>query len=546
MNPLPQSSTRGTRHLVASADQLAARAGDAIFSKGGNAVDAAIATNAAIAVTCPHLCGLGGDLFALIHDGHSVHALNSSGRAGSGANADQLRAEGLTTLPFRHDIRVVTMPGCIDGWVALNERFGSMPLTEVIQPAIDLAEYGFPASPLLVGAVRQLDSRGAEALHELSSQATSVGAVVRRPGVARALRAVASGGRDGFYLGEFGQSLKELGNGLFHDRDLEQSSAEWVTPLTSSAFGVDLHTIPPNSQGYLTLGAASLLDGITLERPMMIVGHISLSKHRRSPDLIALKSWAIAPMAMNFSLPSQRGETCSTSMQQARLVFARQMEIRHISVPRRPMGTRSLLSSRMQPGLDAGLQNPTRRSICTIEDSGFPLSPAIQRYSGQVGAPRIPCRQHLQPVTGSLCRYSARWEEMLSHKFFCRSQPACFNINSHPQKQFTPPAGLSPDRRLDSIRGTTCHSSRCYSRVIRRLPGGNALPPAVIAYACNQSGIQHLDMPTPSFVTSMVLPEPPIRELGSARALDANSSSAIHSTSTRVPTSANDQRNSAS
>ena len=75
------------------------------------------------------------------------------------------------------------MPGCIDGWVALNERFGSMPLTEVIQPAIDLAEYGFPASPLLVGAVRQLDSRGAEALHELSSQATSVGAVVRRPGV---------------------------------------------------------------------------------------------------------------------------------------------------------------------------------------------------------------------------------------------------------------------------------------------------------------------------------------------------------------------------
>ncbi|MEC8486796.1 MAG: gamma-glutamyltransferase, partial [Actinomycetota bacterium] len=224
MNPLPQSSTQGTRHLVASADQLAARAGDAIFSKGGNAVDAAIATNAAIAVTCPHLCGLGGDLFALIHDGHSVHALNSSGRAGSGANADQLRAEGLTTLPFRHDIRVVTMPGCIDGWVALNERFGSMPLAEVIQPAIDLAEYGFPASPLLVGAVRQLDSRGAEALHELSSQATSVGAVVRRPGVARALRAVASGGRDGFYLGEFGQGLKELGNGLFHDRDLEQSS----------------------------------------------------------------------------------------------------------------------------------------------------------------------------------------------------------------------------------------------------------------------------------------------------------------------------------
>ena len=278
----------------------------------------------------------------------------------------------------------------------------------------------------------------------------------------------------------------------------------------------------------------------------MIVGHISLSKHRRSQDLIALKSWAIVPMAMNFSLPSRRDETCSTSTRQARLVFARQMEIRRISVPQRLMGTQSLLSSRMQPGLDAGLQNPTRRSICTIEDSGFPLSPAIQRYSGQVGAPRTPCRPHLQPVTASLCQCSARWEEMLSHKFFCRSQPACFNINSHPQKQFTPPAGLSPDRRRGSIRGTTCHSSRCLSRVTHHLRGANALPPAAIAYACNQSGIQHLAMRTPSFVTSMAWPELPIRELGSARALDANSSSAIHSTSTRVPTSANDQRNSAS
>ena len=264
MNPLPQSSTRGTRHLVAAADQLAARAGDAIFAAGGNAVDAAIATNAAIAVTGPHLCGLGGDLFALIHDGSKVHALNSSGRAGSGANADQLRAEGLAEMPFRHDIRVVTVPGCVDGWIALNERLGSLPLSVILQPAIDLAEQGFPASPLLVGAVRQLDTKGAETLHELSSQATHVGAVVRRPGVGRALRAIATSGRHGFYLGEFGQGLLQLGNGLFHERDLERSSAEWVTPLSSSAFGVELHTIPPNSQGYLTLGAASLLDGLEL------------------------------------------------------------------------------------------------------------------------------------------------------------------------------------------------------------------------------------------------------------------------------------------
>ena len=264
MNPLPQSSTRGTRHLVAAADQLAARAGDAIFEMGGNAVDAAIATNAAIAVTGPHLCGLGGDLFALIHDGTTVHALNSSGRAGSGANADQLRSEGFSEMPFRHDIRVVTVPGCVDGWVTLHERFGSLPLADILQPAIDLAEHGFPASPLLVGAVRQLDAAGAETLSELATQASHVGATVRRPGVAGALRALATSGRDGFYLGEFGQGLMQLGNGLFHERDLERSSAEWVTALSTSAFGVDLHTIPPNSQGYLTLGSAALLSDIDL------------------------------------------------------------------------------------------------------------------------------------------------------------------------------------------------------------------------------------------------------------------------------------------
>ncbi|MFP5488512.1 MAG: gamma-glutamyltransferase, partial [Acidimicrobiia bacterium] len=139
MSRLPHSSVRGTRHVVASADQLATRAGDVVFARGGNAVDAAIATNAAIAVTGPHLCGMGGDLFALIHTPDGVVALNSSGRAGSGADAGALRAEGRTDMPFRHDVRTVTVPGCIDGWVALHERFGSLTLGEILAPAIDLA-----------------------------------------------------------------------------------------------------------------------------------------------------------------------------------------------------------------------------------------------------------------------------------------------------------------------------------------------------------------------------------------------------------------------
>jgi gamma-glutamyltranspeptidase/glutathione hydrolase len=264
MTPLPYSSARGTKHMVASADQLSTRAGDTVFDRGGNAVDAAIATNAAIAVTAPHLCGMGGDLFALVHTPDGVEALNSSGRAGSGSDPDTLRAEGCTEMPFRHDVRSVTVPGCVDGWLALNARFGSLPIAEVLAPAIDLAENGFPASPLLAASARRLDPAGLEQLHELASQATHTGAIVRRPGAARALRAIVDSGRDGFYGGEFGAGLLALGAGVFSADDLAATQAEWIDPLTTSAFGVDLHTIGPNSQGYLTLGGAVLADGLEL------------------------------------------------------------------------------------------------------------------------------------------------------------------------------------------------------------------------------------------------------------------------------------------
>lgn len=261
-------SVRAPRHMVASADSLATQAGLTILAQGGNAVDAALATNAAIAVTGPQLCGMGGDLFALVHYHGHVHCLNASGRAGSGANSETLRRAGLHEMPFRHDIRSVTVPGCVDGWIALHERFASMPLTTLLGPAIALAAEGFPASPLLVDAVLKLDDRGRSELRELAGQVTHTGARVRRPGVARALRAIADGGRDAHYLGEFGDGLRRLGRqsdgDWFSVADLRKPQAEWVTPLRVAAWGVDLWTVPPNSQGYLTLAATALAAGLDL------------------------------------------------------------------------------------------------------------------------------------------------------------------------------------------------------------------------------------------------------------------------------------------
>ncbi|MGH9270874.1 MAG: gamma-glutamyltransferase family protein [Ilumatobacteraceae bacterium] len=255
----PVSSVRSRRAVAASADQLATQAAMTAFALGGNAVDAAVAANAAIAVTGPHLCGLGGDLFALVRspDGE-IHALNATGRAGSGADPDAVRAAGHSTMPMRHDVRSVTVPGCVDGWMALHHRFGVLALAEVFGPAIRLAATGFPASPLLVGSLLLADDAARRNLAELAVQASHPGAPVTRPGVALALQAIVTGGRRAFYEGAFGEGLLELGAGEFTVDDLARVHADWVEPLTTTAFGVQLTTIGPNSQGYLALGAARL------------------------------------------------------------------------------------------------------------------------------------------------------------------------------------------------------------------------------------------------------------------------------------------------
>ena len=247
---------------VAAADHLAAEAGAHILRAGGSAADAAVAANAVMAVTSPHLCGMGGDLFAVVHDSDGgVHAVVAAGRAGSGADPERLRAEGHVRMPFAGDIRVTPVPGCVDGWLALLDRFGRLPAGDVLAPATALAERGFPASPGLVGAVPAVADRSWAA--DLRAAARP-GARVRRPGLARALRAVAARGRDGFYGGEFGAGLLQLGPEEYTSADLARDQAAWVEPLCADAWGVRLWTAPPPSSGYLVLAGAWLAEGLDL------------------------------------------------------------------------------------------------------------------------------------------------------------------------------------------------------------------------------------------------------------------------------------------
>lgn len=248
--------------VVCSVDPHVSGIGREVLANGGNAVDAAIAAGAALTVVAPHLCGLGGDLFALVHvPGEAEPAyLNASGRAGSGADPEGLRAEGHQAMPFRNDVRSTTVPGCVDGWFALHERYGTRPMDELLAPAIALASGGWPATAMLAKAGNTVAGvAGAEDLVGLEA-----GATVRRERTAGALRAAAEGGRDGFYLGDFGQGLIELGKGLFSEADLAASQADWEAPLSVEAFGHRVWSAAPNSQGYLLLLALSIADRLEL------------------------------------------------------------------------------------------------------------------------------------------------------------------------------------------------------------------------------------------------------------------------------------------
>ncbi len=264
----PFSTRFAAEGVVCAVDALAAAAGSQALRSGGCAVDAAVAAGGVLAVTHQDQCGLGGDLMALVHRGGEELpcALNASGRAGSGADPERLRTAGFDQMPPEGDVASVPVPGCVDGWLALHERFARLTLEELLEPGRRLAAEGFAASKSLVAATRVLEGvNGADDYR--AGGPLRPGQLVRRPGAARLLAAIARDGRRGFYEGEFGQELLELGDGEYTADDLAHAQADWVAPLGIDAFGHRLWSLPPNSQGYVLLRAAAIASGLELPEP---------------------------------------------------------------------------------------------------------------------------------------------------------------------------------------------------------------------------------------------------------------------------------------
>lgn len=254
-----------TLNAVATPHEQSALAAKRILDQGGNAVDAAIAAVAAQGVVAPETCGVGGDLFALIHrpGWDRPTALNASGRAGSGASIDRIPDREGTHFPRDHPM-TVTIPGCVDGLVELSGELGSVGLSETLAPAIELARGGFGASYELARAFDMLQDvyRDNPAVSEMYPRGRPVmeGETIRRPALAETLEALATGGRDSFYEGRPGEDIVEATQEVITTEDLRRDQAEWIDAIGVEVAGQVAWTIPPNSQGYLGIGSLAIFE----------------------------------------------------------------------------------------------------------------------------------------------------------------------------------------------------------------------------------------------------------------------------------------------
>lgn len=264
-----RSETVATHGIVAASSPLAAGAGLDILKRGGNAVDAAIAANAVNGVVEPMSNGIGGDLFVIYWDNKTqkLYGLNASGRSPYGISREVFKQKGLKDIPGTGPL-CWSVPGCVQGWDDLRARFGTLPLSEILKPAIDYAENGFPVSEVISvywsGTAAGLKKHPDTAkTFLLDGRAPAHGEVFRNPNLAATFRAIASEGPSAFYRGAVAQQIvatSEALGGYMAMRDLAEHHSDWVDPVSTNYRGYDVWEIPPNGQGIAALQILNLIE----------------------------------------------------------------------------------------------------------------------------------------------------------------------------------------------------------------------------------------------------------------------------------------------
>ncbi len=260
--------------IVAASQTLASAAGAEILRQGGNAVDAAIAANAVLGVAEPMMNGIGGDLFAIVYIAKEkkLYGLNSSGWAPQGLTLEFLKSKGITEKIPR-DIQALTVPGTVAGWDALHQRFGKLPLHQVLQPAIFDARNGIPIAEL-VAEIWQTAGKllakkpGFSETFLPNGHAPQGGEIFRDPDLANSLELIARSGRDGFYRGPLADKIvqfsREQGSPITNS-DLADFQPEWVEPISTTYRGWTVSELPPNGQGIAALSMLNIMEQFPLE-----------------------------------------------------------------------------------------------------------------------------------------------------------------------------------------------------------------------------------------------------------------------------------------
>ncbi len=269
-----RSAVVTSKGMVATSQLLAVAAGLKILDIGGNAADAAIAAAAALNVTEPTSTGIGGDCFALYYDAKTkmISALNGSGKSPEALTLDKVREEGITgKLPVFHP-HTITVPGAAAGWCDLIDKHGTMPMEEILSPAIELAEKGYPVSQITSyfwdrAIDRQLSIAPNGFEMTIDGKAPKPGEIFKNPGLAKVFRILAEGGKGAYYQGEIAEAIVKViadAGGVMSADDLANHSSRWEEPIQTSYHGYKVWECPPNGQGLAALLALNILEGFDL------------------------------------------------------------------------------------------------------------------------------------------------------------------------------------------------------------------------------------------------------------------------------------------
>ncbi len=269
-----RSVVRAMNGMVATSQPLASAAGLRILQQGGNAVDAAIAAAALLCVVEPMMVSPGGDLFALVWNAKTkeLKALNASGRSPKALNIDELKKRGHTKMPL-FGIHAVTVPGAVDGWATLLKSHGTMTLAQVLQPAIEYAERGFPVSEIIATDWQKYGPQHKgnpdfAATFLPGGNPPPIGALFTNRNLANSLRLIAAGGRDVMYKGELADKLVKFAQaqgGLHTKEDFANHTSTWVTPISVNYRGYTVYELPPNNQGLAALEMLNILEGFDVK-----------------------------------------------------------------------------------------------------------------------------------------------------------------------------------------------------------------------------------------------------------------------------------------